>query len=385
MTLYNHQNDLYNLPSTAKPITIAPGSLNQGPLLHETILTNPGNWSANFQKMLNASHPAPFTAAKPILVDFGTPLLQFPLTYDDPYLIPQFGRLLIFRADVRRTAAAVLYALSKKHSLSLDPGRISEGKFYGAHLRTGNDAKAAGWTGYEVQSANYIATAAHYKLPAIYVVCSSASSILAFAEKASNVSIATETKELLLGGSSGQGEKGFEEDWKTLQRMNWDVQLLVDYEVLLRSSIFGGLWESSFSWGVAMRRHVVAGGDGGWKGIAEKRKRSLEDNILGQAISSRDVASDFEQLAAAQRDISERRGPVVKKRTAELETATEEELAAKKAADADLRKATADKINAPEGSPDYHVKVGDTSFKDGLSVIFGPKGEGGRISGSLWP
>jgi hypothetical protein len=360
MTLYDHQNDLYNFPSTAKSVEIVPGSLNRGPLLHQTILTNPGNWSANFLEALNASHPEPFTAVKPVLVNIGTPLLQFPLSYDDPYLISNFGRLLIQRPDVRRIAAAVLYALSKKHSLNLDPGKITPGKFYGAHLRTGNDAKVAGWTGYEVQSANYLATAEHYKLPAIYLVSSSVASIAAFTVKAANLSIATETKDTLLGGAELRGEKGFEDEWRALERMNWDVQLLVDYEVLLRSSIFGGVWESSFSWGVAMRRHVVASGDGGWKGIAMKSKRGFPDQQLR---TRRELSS--EASAQAERDISKRReSSLVKKEAQEKKTET---------------------VAAPAGSPEYNVKVGATSFKDGLSVIFGPQAEGKRIRGSLWP
>jgi len=354
LRIYDHQNDLYDLPSTAKAVSIAPGSLHSGPLLHGTILTNPGNWSTSFKAFLNTSRPD-FSAQKPVLVNLGNPLLQFPLSYDDPRLISNFGRILRFRPDVRRVAAAVLYALSKKHDLKLDPGRISEGKFYGAHLRTGNDAKVAGWTGYEVQSANYLATAEHYKLPAIYLVSSSASSISAFTLAASNSSIGVETKTTLLGGADGRGERGFEDEWKALGSMNWDVQLLIDYEVLLHSSIFGGIWESSFSWGVAMRRHIVASGEGGWKGIGEKRKRSYD---LEQKV-------EYDELARVQR----RGGSVLS-------------VKEKRADDAEPHVKT---VNAPEGSPEYLVKVGDTSFKDSLSVVFGPKGEGKRIIGSMWP
>lgn len=37
---------------------------------------------------------------------------------------------------------------------------------------------------------------------------------------------------------------------------------LVDMEVLLRSSVFGGIVQSSFSWQIAVRRHLLSGREG---------------------------------------------------------------------------------------------------------------------------
>ena len=50
---------------------------------------------------------------------------------------------------------------------------------------------------------------------------------------------------------------------RMLERLTLDQQDLVDYEVLLRASRFGGTWPTSLGWSVAMRRHIVAGG-GRW-------------------------------------------------------------------------------------------------------------------------
>ncbi|PVH79122.1 hypothetical protein DL98DRAFT_371109, partial [Cadophora sp. DSE1049] len=262
--LIAHQNDLFDLPSTATPVPLVPTSITTS-LLGGFILGEPGNWSTSFHSFLNITHPVPPSAAKPVLVSLAAPLLQFPLTYDDPHLVAQFGRILRFRPDVRRIAATTLYALNTKYNLGLEPGRgVVPGKFYGAHLRTGQDAVAAGWTPYEVQEHNYIAHALKSKLGLMYVTPTTPADVEAFRNTAANVSISVETKDTLLASVSPLEStsiytplKEFEEEWKMLQGLSWDQQLLVDFEVLLRSSLFGGMWESSFSWNVAMRRHVV--------------------------------------------------------------------------------------------------------------------------------
>ena len=57
------------------------------------------------------------------------------------------------------------------------------------------------------------------------------------------------------------------------------MQQLVDYEVFLKSSVFGGSWESPLAWAVAMRRHVVWG-RGTWKGL-EAGKGRLTGTLKG--------------------------------------------------------------------------------------------------------
>jgi len=161
---------------------------------------------------------------------------------------------LRFREDVRRLAATVLYAMDTNHDINVDPmAGIQPGKFYGAHLRTAIDAMAAGWTNYANQSANYLSSAVAHNLPLIYLACGNEGDIERFTDSAGNKSIAVTTKNELLFGL------GFKDELAEMQALTWDQQGLVDYEVLLRSSVFGGTWESSFGWNIAMRRHVGGG------------------------------------------------------------------------------------------------------------------------------
>jgi len=123
------------------------------------------------------------------------------------------------------------------------------------------------------------------------------------------ISIAVDTKESLLGGelpfpiidehgTEIRGERseaeGFEAEWRTLNELTWDQQGLVDYEALLRSSSLGGTWETSFSWNVAMRRHVVAGG-GTWISPSSHASRvSKRSNSAKRAVND----SGFEDTAS---------------------------------------------------------------------------------------
>ena len=158
---------------------------------------------------------------------------------------------------MRRLAATVLYAMNKKYQLGIDPEAqgIHDGKFYGAHLRTAADAASAGWTPYSTQSSHYLSHASHNHLPLIYVASGSPPDILLLSQDAANYSFPMEvtTKSLLFA------EKGFEKEKDEMEGLTWDQQALVDYEVLLRASRFGGTWESSFGWNLAMRRHVAMG------------------------------------------------------------------------------------------------------------------------------
>ncbi|CZR50258.1 uncharacterized protein PAC_00130 [Phialocephala subalpina] len=416
--IYNHINDLFDKPSTSKPAIISPASISTSPLLLSSILSNPSNWTSDFKIALNATHPKPPTAAKPILVSLKAPIMEFPLSYDDPLFISSFGRILRFREDVRRLAATVLYALSQKHSLDLSfpsKGGIQGGKFLGAHLRTGPDAKAAGWTPGEVQIGNYLSLAESSKVGTIFVSAIDPSGLQSFIDTAASqtstgngTKIEIETKDTLLGGELAPGTfvrpgaKGYEEEWKELRALNWDQQLLVDYEVLLRSSIFGGVWESTFSWNVMMRRHVVRW-DGVWKDNIDLRRPSSDPadlNPLDRRGENAETStsgfwgngkhhdpsssSSFLQNSSP----NEKRAEEEKKVEIVLPPAKPEMLPSAKELELYTEEEARKRMTPTSESQmmrEREVKVGDVSWGDGLSVVYGPKGEGGRVRGSLWP
>lgn len=261
ISLYHNQSDL-NLPSPPEETLCNAEDLATS--LHPvatTVIEAPGNWSSAFHSWLEATAP-PFSARKPTLVTFFTPLLRFPLDYDDPAFVATFGRILRLREDVRRLAATVLYSMSMKYALDLDVSKpdIQGGKFYGAHLRTAKDAAVVGWPGYDEQASNYLSSAVANNLSLVYLTTGNPPDVVRFTEFAANMSIEVATKTELLS------EEGFEEEMEEMEKLTWDQRGLIDFEVLLRSSVFGGMFESSFSWNCALRRHVVVG-KGKWETI----------------------------------------------------------------------------------------------------------------------
>jgi len=349
--IYNHINDLYDIPSTAKFVPLEPTKVKFTLLLHDHVLAAPATWNTNFNNFMLAEEPDRFppTAEKPLLIAQMKPLLEFPLSYDDPHFVPNFGKILRLREDTRRIAAAVLYALSQKYNLDLGVQKaepfISGGQFYGAQLTTG----ASGGTPVANQIANYVSEAKKYNLLVMYVA-GGLTDDLAALSTASNSSFAIETKENLMSERGAIGEppiakKGFESEWHELQTLTQDQQLLVDYEVLLRSSVFGGGGESNSAWNVAMRRHVVVGG-GVWRTIIIKDP------------------------------IKDKEGQVVKpgKRQTPQPPLPAAAVAARAASSLD-RRAKKAKV----------IPVGPKAFMDPLSVVFGPVRDGKRIVASMWP
>jgi hypothetical protein len=247
MRIYNHRNDLYNLPSTAKPLELVPQDLSRD-FVHETVLAHPSEWRKNFDEWVD-SETTPLFRNHPILVDLNTPLFQFPLSYDKSTFVQNFGRILRPRPDTTRLAATLLFELSRKFSVNLGPGEgITPRAFMGAHLRTDVDAIAAGWPGYDTQATIYINQALSANLSTIYVTSGNPADVTKFRKQAALKSLNVTTKHDLLSGG----------ELEELKRLTWDQQALVDYEVLLRSSTFGGIAESSFAWNIALRRNKLS-------------------------------------------------------------------------------------------------------------------------------
>ncbi|KAF1991511.1 hypothetical protein K402DRAFT_388910 [Aulographum hederae CBS 113979] len=179
-----------------------------------------------------------------------------------------FGRILQLQPQVRRLAAIVTLNLATHFSLNIDPSGhgVFPNAFLGAHLRTEADAANAGWlndqhSNFAAQTDDYLALAATTNLSIIYVASGNVGELANFAEKAwkkFNMTVISKN-ELLTGTNKAE-----------LNALAWDQQALVDYEVLMRCSRFGGFVRSSFSWNIAMRRNLVA-----WEDWRDKEERKL--------------------------------------------------------------------------------------------------------------
>jgi hypothetical protein len=229
-----------------------------------SVLLNEETFRGKFDDWLKNKHGS-WSASKPVVVTIiGAPLLRWPMNYDPPEFVATYGRLVLARQDMRELAAAILFSLSEKDSLNVDVSKshIEKGKFYGVHLRTDVDALNVGWPGYDIQSKNYLLGGRKSGLTSMYLASGNRTDSARFLDAAAQEGIIGSTKHELLA------RPGYERELERMDGLNWDQQGIIDYEVLLRCSGFSSVFESSFSWAIANRRHLVLHG-GKWGTITE--------------------------------------------------------------------------------------------------------------------
>jgi len=194
------------------------------------------------------------------LVPFGPVTSYYPICHDGAPFADTFGRILPFAPAVLRLAASALWTLHSNFSMALEPNRVvaavrpSSPSFLGVHLRTSADI-LPDWPEYEVQRNYYFKRMCDprhgaHGLPLIYLASGNTTSIAQFTAEAAALGppVRVVIKQDLL----------LPEELAELGAMTWDQQALVDYLILLRSSYFLGMAESSFSWLVATRRRVLS-------------------------------------------------------------------------------------------------------------------------------
>jgi hypothetical protein len=169
----------------------------------------------------------------------------WPVWEDGGEFANNFKSILHSRRDARGLAAAVLDRMRSTFSTS---GELL--KYYGAHLRTGDDLDSD-WarTGFEEQFKSYLTHATSSKLRLIYLGSGVPEDALRFSERASNEYHANvTTKEEMLSSTN----------LKLLHSMTSDQQALIDFEVLSRADRIGGMHRSSYAWQLVFRKHTLS-------------------------------------------------------------------------------------------------------------------------------
>lgn len=216
------------------------------------VMSRPDDFRVNFdawlKDRLNENPNIKGTAEVPVQVALNFPLLHWRMTYDSPELVAQFGKIVRFPQNVRVLAAKVLYAMQEMYGIKVLKTGIAPNQFLGAHLRTEADADRAGYQRYESQSEHYLHMAEHINLSQIYVACGHIPDLERIRNAAWKRDLNVLTKYDLLKG----------DDLKELTNLRWDQQALVDYGVLERASMLGGIEESSFAFNLAMKRHLLS-------------------------------------------------------------------------------------------------------------------------------
>ena len=106
---------------------------------------------------------------------------------------------------------------------------------------------------YETQAGLFLSGAANASLPLIYVASGDRDEVAKLSAEATARNMTVTTKFDVLGGP----------EVAALGGLSWDQQGMVDFLVMTKASVFGGVGHSSFAWNVALGRHVVGGEEGG--------------------------------------------------------------------------------------------------------------------------
>jgi hypothetical protein len=172
-----------------------------------------------------------------------------PVCLDPTPFVAQFGGLVDIRPDIQQFATRALTELAKRFDVR-SPERygIMQDAFIGLHLRTEVDAINVGYTTYEEQEAAYISHIAASPLRAVYAASGNTTSLELISAKAA----ALEPPAVVLTKWDLLSKK----DEAALKRWTWDQQALVDYLILARSTVFLGVSDSSFSWGLVYTRQI---------------------------------------------------------------------------------------------------------------------------------
>ncbi|TGO39722.1 hypothetical protein BHYA_0049g00580 [Botrytis hyacinthi] len=251
MDIYPHIDDVPNSNEGRGPITLLPESLFSSPI-PKTGIEHPEKWRELFEGWLDGYYyfATNQTMNMPITVELGRSYLQYPIYSDGNEFALSFGGILKFSKNLRILATAVLQNMLSTYNMSGDLSQpFLPNTFFGAHLRAEIEA-AKSWPAedwfhqrYEFQSIQYLKELASTNLTLIYVASGNQTETTQFSRDAAAYNVTT--KWMLLDAK----------DRKSLSKLSWDQQAIVDFLVLTKSSNFAGIGHSSFTWNIALQRH----------------------------------------------------------------------------------------------------------------------------------
>lgn len=205
------------------------------------------------------------TADYPMRLSFDDGIaFSWPVRYDDEAFRSDWGHLAQLPRHIRELSARIMYRLYRKIHAQQDPARPSNGAFLGAHIRTEGDAVVEGWTSFWVQAARVRDQLMKNNIRTVYVATGTASDVDRLKKFLAKVQIP-----MVVNGSEVTTNAQVLQKWDLLDdqdlmimdTLTWDQMALVDLDVMQRASRFVGLWESSWSWTIALKRHAWSSED----------------------------------------------------------------------------------------------------------------------------
>ncbi|KAK5677703.1 hypothetical protein LTS10_009586 [Elasticomyces elasticus] len=158
------------------------------------------------------------------------------------------GQVLRTASGSHQLAAVAVQELASRFATDIDPRMVvPRNAFYGAQLHTLSGQASQPYSNFSAQADAYLAEAIKHELKIIYVASDNVSELALFKIRAATHPlplIAVSKFDLLTA-----------DDLEALKQMTTTQQALVDFEVMKRSSMFGGAVKSTLSYGVALARN----------------------------------------------------------------------------------------------------------------------------------
>jgi hypothetical protein len=231
------------------------------PTKWDTILDDPSQWRPALDRYVeaivaqdNLSQP---TGEHPIRLILDDVAFAWPVRYDSDEFRSAFGFLAVSPRHIRELSARALYNLYTRLGITTQsPGRPSRAAFLGAHVRTEADAQVEGWTSFDEQAALIREQVEAHSLDTVYVATGKASDAERLRMALAHVAVRVNDTHTVTPRVLQKWDILDESDVMVLDELTWDQLALVDLDIMLRASYFVGIWQSSWSWTIALRRHA---------------------------------------------------------------------------------------------------------------------------------
>lgn len=256
----NESDPSLNIPTKQDSFRVVPTDLVATTMSH--VLNEPETWRPALDKWIEENvfkkenAPSSLSSESPIRLGFDETIqFSWPNAYDGDDFKNDWGHVARFTPKIRELSARTLYNLYKRLDCKQSPAKVSQDCFLGVHIRTEQDAAVEHWDSYETQMQHVREQLSTHNLSAIYVATGTSSDVDRLKADLNDVRIpinATHDKPVQVLQKWDILE---EQDMMIMDTLTWDQMALVDLDIMLRATRFEGIWESSWTWMIALKRH----------------------------------------------------------------------------------------------------------------------------------
>lgn len=257
----NESDPDLNLPTKKDSYPLVPTQL-VATSMGGHVIDEPQKWRPALDKWIQEwifdkeGHPSSLSNESPVRVSFDeTVQFSWPNAYDGDKFKNDWGHVARFTPKIRELSARALYNLYRRLGCKQSPATVSQDCFLGVHIRTEQDAAVEHWDSYETQMQHAREQLSTHNLSAVYVATGTSSDVDRLRADLKDLRIQINATHDTPVQVLQKWDILDDEDMMIMDTLTWDQMALVDLDIMLRASRFEGIWESSWTWMIALKRH----------------------------------------------------------------------------------------------------------------------------------